>query len=440
MSIRYYVRLTGAYLTRLKGTIVVGILLGFVIFSIVSVLAPAFFKRSDERIGVQGRYHTNELPTEILDLIGDGLTKVGEDSMVEPDLATSWDTPDKGKTWIFHLKDDIAWQDEVAFTSNSINYEFENVTIEKPDEKTIIFKLEENLYSPFPSVLSKPVFRKGLLGTGEWKVDKITTISGSYVHELILVDKNKNRKLFKFYPTLERTKLAFKLGEIDKIENIIEPTPFLEWNTAQVIPKTNLNQVVVLFFNNTDPKLSDKTLRRALIYAIDKDSLGARALGPISPVSWAFNPQVKPYAYDTNHAKDLINELSDEQTKDLELKIVTSPVLLSSAEKIAKNWIELGIKTQVQITSVVPEEFQAYLTIFDMPKDPDQYPLWHTTQKNSNITNYTSPRIDSLLEEGRRQLDIEERRKIYLDFQRFLLEDAPAAFLYHPTYYTITRK
>ncbi len=34
----------------------------------------------------------------------------------------------------------------------------------------------------------------------------------------------------------------------------------------------------------------------------------------------------------------------------------------------------------------------------------------------------------------------EEREKIYLDFQRFLVEDAPAAFLFHPTFYTISRK
>jgi len=33
-----------------------------------------------------------------------------------------------------------------------------------------------------------------------------------------------------------------------------------------------------------------------------------------------------------------------------------------------------------------------------------------------------------------------ERKKFYLDFQRFLIEDSPAAFLYHPVSYTIVRK
>jgi len=44
------------------------------------------------------------------------------------------------------------------------------------------------------------------------------------------------------------------------------------------------------------------------------------------------------------------------------------------------------------------------------------------------------------LEDGRIELDTEVRKKIYFDFQRFLLEDAPAAFLVNPVSYTVTRK
>jgi len=76
----------------------------------------------------------------------------------------------------------------------------------------------------------------------------------------------------------------------------------------------------------------------------------------------------------------------------------------------------------------------------EIPKDVDQYPLWHSTQSDTNMSKFSNFRIDKLLEEGRVELDTDERRKIYLDFQRFLLEEAPAAFLYHPRYYSITRK
>jgi len=111
-----------------------------------------------------------------------------------------------------------------------------------------------------------------------------------------------------------------------------------------------------------------------------------------------------------------------------------------SAEKIKKDWEEAGAKVQIEITPNVPLNFQAFLATVDIPKDPDQYSLWHSTQTGTNISKYNNPRIDKLLEDGRTELDQETRKKIYIDFQRFLIEDSPAIFLYHPTFYTISRK
>jgi peptide/nickel transport system substrate-binding protein len=181
----------------------------------------------------------------------------------------------------------------------------------------------------------------------------------------------------------------------------------------------------------------NKALRQALSYAIDKTSFaGPRALGPISPGSWAYNPLVKDYAYDVARARDLVENLETE----LRVNLATSPPLLGVAESIAVFWAELGVKTDVHVVSILPEEYDAFLAIYDVAHDPDQYALWHTTQTQINISKYSNPRIDKLLEDGRVELDFEERRRLYLDFQRFLLEDAPAVFLYHPMSYTITRK
>ena len=440
MSIRYYIKLALAYLSRFKGTIVLGILLGIAIFFIVRVVIPIVKVGEVTRIGLVGRYHTNELPEGILDLIGNGLTKITEGGIVEPEIASSWETPDKGKTWIFHLREDVLWQDQKEVTSDTISYDFSKVRIEKPDSKTLIFMLDE-AFSPFPAVLTKPTFRKGLLGTGEWSVDKII-ISGGYVRELVLTDNSKNKKIYKFYPTIERTKLAFKLGQVDAISEIYDPNPFADWKTVDLKGTANYNQVVVLFFNVQDKLISEKALRQALAYAIDKDQLGVRAFSPISPNSWAFNPQVKPYTYDLSRAKELLADIPQEAKGNLALKITSTPQLLAIAEKIAKDWESIGMKPTVTVSSIVPTDFQVYLTIFDIPKDPDQYPLWHSTQveTNTNISAYKDLQVDKLLEDGRVELNLEERRKIYLDFQRFLLEDAPAVFLFHPTYYTIKRK
>jgi peptide/nickel transport system substrate-binding protein len=74
-----------------------------------------------------------------------------------------------------------------------------------------------------------------------------------------------------------------------------------------------------------------------------------------------------------------------------------------------------------------------------MPKDPDQYMLWHSSQQN-NISNYKNLRIDKLLEDGRQTQDQDQRVKLYEDFQKYLLDDPPATFLYFPYVYDIKRK
>jgi peptide/nickel transport system substrate-binding protein len=442
---RYFIRLTQAYIKRFKGIIIIGVVLGGILSTLFIFFSPALTRAKSERIAIAGRYYSENLPSSVVSLISDGLTHVDENGIVEPALAESWETPDKGKTWIFRLKKDMKWQDGTPITSNTIQYEFADVDIERPDDETIVFKLDQ-AFSPFPTVVSSPVFKQGLLGMKAWSVKNITA-TGGFIEKLELVN-GQDTKLYRFYPTVERTKLAYKLGEVDTIIELQDPIPFDTWKNTNVSSNADTSQVATIFFNTQDPTLSEKSLRQALAYAIDKNTLiagnqnalGERAIGNMSPKSWSFNPQVKPYDFDQNRARELIDDLPDEVTKDLSIKLMTSPLLLSAAEKIVNDWRAIGIPATVQISTVTPAEYQAFLTLYDIPKDPDQYPLWHSTQATTNISHYASPRIDKLLEDGRILIDLEERRKVYLDFQRFLLEDLPAVFLYYPKYYTITRK
>jgi len=418
--------------------IILSLALGIALFFLINNYGLPILQRDHERIGIAGRYRPDNLPNFILDLLSDGLTKIDESGTVIPALASSWETPDKGRTWIFELIDGT-WQDGEKIVSKDINYEFSDVSVERPDDKTLVFKLD-NPFSPFPSVVARPVFRQGLLGVGQWQVSKVR-LSGIYVSLLEILDKSGNKKTYKFYPTEERAKLAFKLGEVDTLEGLFNPTPFTSWKVLSVLENTDIHKAAVVFLNTSDKFLSEKNLRQALYYAIDKDEFGGpRALSPIAADSWAYNPQVKPYNYDPERAKELIDDLPDEEKENLSIKLVTPPLLLSQAEKIAGYWKEVGIKTIVQVSSGIPSEYQALLAIYDIPKDPDQYALWHSTQQATNISKLKNPRIDALIESGRSELALEERKKIYLDFQRFILEEAPAIFLYYPITYTISRQ
>lgn len=438
-SFRYIFRLLGAFIKKFKLIIFSGFIIGAILFIVLAIIRPSFLYSKHEKIGHVGRYTFENLPLSIQYLIGEGLTKIDEKGEVKPALAASWESSDNGKTWIFKLKDNIYWQDGKNIDSSSINYSFSDVQIEKPDKKTIIFKLS-NTFSPFPYVVSKPVFKKGLLGSGKWKVTNASLV-GNYVQKIELKDEENNKIIYKFYPTEDKAKTAFKLGQIDTLEEIINQDPFDKWNTIKISKNTDYQSIVAVFLNVEDSILSDKNIRQALAYAIDKNSISEeRAISPISPKSWAYNPQVKQYTFNIDRSKELIDELPDEIKNNLKITLSSTPVLLSTAEKIVNSWKEIGVDANVHISPTIPSEYQALIVIFQVPNDPDQYFMWHSTQLATNISRYKDPRIDKLLEDGRQELNQEQRKKIYWDFQRFLVEDSPAIFINHPYFYTIVRR
>jgi peptide/nickel transport system substrate-binding protein len=440
-SFRYLLRLLGTFIARFKGILFLGIVIGIILFVFIRLFGSPFLVKKTERIGLVGKYTTANLPNFILAKVGRGLTKTLISGQVEPDLAANWESGENGKVWIFHLKENEKWQDGKTIVAQNLNFNFSDVTVEKPDSQTIIFRLQ-NPFSPFPFVVSKPIFKKGFLGSGEWEIKKIS-ISGNFVQRLTLANSKGERQTYKFYPTEERAKLGFKLGEVDKLIDIYNPSPLDAWPGNLLDKEADETKIVAIFFNTgpTNKLLSEKSFRQALAYALNKnDFTQNRAVSPLSPLSWAYNPQVKPYDYDQVKAGEIIKGLPSELKDNLALKLVTTPVLLNQAEKISRDWEAVGVTTTLQVSSTVPTEFDALLLVFDIPLDPDQYAFWHSSQKASNITSYNNPRIDKLLEDGRTELNQEARKKIYLDFQRFLVEDSPTIFLYHPISYTIERK
>ncbi len=427
MSPRYIFRLIEAFFKRFKAIIFVGFILGIIVFLFIVFFLPGLTSKK-ERIGLVGRVTIDNLPPEISNKISEGLTKVDDSGNILPSLAKSWETTDGGKTWVFKIDETKKWQDDKKLTSKDINYEFSDALIENIDSQTIKFSLE-NSFSAFPVILTKPIFKKGLLGTGEYKVKKIS-LTGGYVQNITIENKQKDSITYKFYPSEERLVLGFKLGEVDVIKNLQDAQDFAKWKTVNVKEEIGYSNYVAVFFNTGIEKLKEKNVRQSLNYAISKDFKN-RATSPISPFSWSYNPQTKPYEKDLEKTKDI---------KDFSIKLSTLPNLLKLAENIASQWREANINVEVEVVTSVPENYEAFLATVDIPKDPDQYSLWHSTQTETNISKLNNPRIDKLLEDGRTQLDQETRKKTYLDFQRFLVEEVPAMFLYHPIFYTIERK
>lgn len=422
-----------------------GLIIFFALLKLSRVLVNFIPIEQKTTIGIVGAYTVENLPQDIVSKISVGLTTLQDDGTVSPGASEKWDIEDDGKTYIFSLPEDREFSDGRELTSESITYDFRDVVIEKPDEKTVVFKLREQ-YSPFLVTASRPIIRNNLAGLGEYRIDDIS-LNGNFVKSLTLVSRENQYESIKylFYPSEEALKIAFTLGEMDEAQGVTDvsfrDTSLETFPNVELVKETNYHELVTLFYNNSDSYLSDSKLRKALTYALpDEFPQGERSVVPYPKKSKYARSELVDLSYDIEHAKLLFDatETGTAEAK-MNLTIKTLPKYKDVAQTIADSWSDLSIQTNIEEVNTVPATFQIYLGDFAIPKDPDQYTLWHSAQPN-NITKYRNLRIDKLLEDGRKVTNQKEREDIYADFQRYLFDDSPAAFLYFPYEYTVDKK
>lgn len=443
---RYYLWLVKAYIKKWKKTILTSLLLGGVgCIILITFLNFYFFPTASkkiERIGYWGVYTVQDLPEKILSDVSFGLTKITTSSDIAPGAALRWDIKDKGREYVFYLKKGLKFHNGVEFNSKNFPLQFKDVKRTNIGLYTVDYKLKAP-YSPFLYSVSKPIFIDNFQGLGNFTIQKIDT-NGGFVKNISLASNSDPsiRRNISFFPTQNALITSFMLGELDKAEGLThlpkDRYNISSWKTVKVDSKPNYSQLVTIFFDTQDSVLSNKKVRQALSYSLpDKFDDGTRAYSPIPPTSIYFVKSPNYGIYDIDIAKSLISDNSEIKKKELEL--TTTEDYIGVAKKVVEAWKKIGINCKIKIVTDMPKNFQMFLYQFSIPQDPDQYTLWHSAQVN-NISKYKNLRIDKLLEDGRVTTDIEKRKSIYADFQKYLIDDSPAVFLYFPTEYTITRK
>lgn len=443
-SLRFTLRFTGALIRRHHRDILTGLLLGtvsfFIIPQLIGLLPPI---RPTHTIGVVALPTLSDLPLFIQRQISLGLTSIDDSSLPTPALAQSWIATDSGKTFLFTIQSGLRWHDNSPVTSQDIKYNFKDAKVEYPDSSHIKILLSDP-FSPLPSTVTRPVFKKKLVGIGSYRVSN-KHLNGSAVESITLSPTDHNSKSpnlrYYFYASENQARTAYKLGLVKTLLDIQDPDELKSWPGTNVSRLVHDNRYVAVFFNTQNPIFTGtagRNLRQALAYAIDKSRWTGitRATGPIGSNSWAYTEDVKKYDFDPDHAKQLLTKV-DKLPQNITL--ITVPAYLSQAEDIKKDWQAIGLQSEIRVSLDIPTDYQVLLLAQAIPTDPDQYSLWHSTQAG-NITRLNNPRIDKLLEDGRKTLDLSVRKTIYSDFQKFLLDESPAVFLFHPHTYTISRQ
>ena len=224
------------------------------------------------------------------------------------------------------------------------------------------------------------------------------------------------------------------------------------------------NSFAYLGFNLLDPRFQNKRVRQAMAYAINKQEiiegvllgLGQPAVGPYKPGTWWYKADVKTYPFDPERAKALLAEAGWTDTnsegilakngKPFSFTIRTNQgnaVRKDTAEIIQRRLRAVGIDAQIHIvewaafinTFIRKRDFEAIILGWGLGLDPDQYDIWHSSKTGSDELNhisYKNPKVDALLEAGRRTFDEAKRKAIYGEFQDIMAEEQPVVFLYVP--------
>lgn len=223
------------------------------------------------------------------------------------------------------------------------------------------------------------------------------------------------------------------------------------------------NAYAYLGFNLRDPRFQDRRVRQAVAHAIDRQEiidgvllgLGQVAGGPYKPGTWYYDPDVKRYPYDPDRARALLAEagwvpgpdgILGKDGRPFAFTVRTNQgnaVRQQTAEIIQRRLRAVGIDVKIHVvewaafinTFIKKRDFEAIILGWGLGNDPDQYIIWHSSQTGPDELNhvtYRNPRVDALLEAGRRTLDQGKRKAIYREFQEILAEDQPVVFLYVP--------
>ncbi len=220
------------------------------------------------------------------------------------------------------------------------------------------------------------------------------------------------------------------------------------------------NGYTYLGFNNKKVPFNDKRVRQALNYAINKDEiikgvllgLGEPLASPYKPGTRWNNNNLKPYPYDIEKALTLLNEagykknnngLLEKNGKVLKFEILTNQNKQREMTSviIQRRLKEIGVDVSIRVIEwasfinqfIKTGEFDVVVLGWSLSLDPDQYNIWHSSQQGPgqfNFLGYENKQVDTLLEQGRIELDLNKREKIYHEFSGTLLDDSPIVYLY----------
>lgn len=429
----------------------------------------------------------------------------------QPYLAESWRFQDDGRSLLLTLVPNARFHDGKPVTSEDVafsimtakaNHPFQTMfaaveRVDTPEPRVAIIRMSQ----PHPAILLAlsppflPVLPKHIYGNGAdpkshpRNLDPVGSGAYKFVEykpgEYLILEKNADyfikgrphfdRVIFRYIKdpnalalALERKEVHFvpfwaELTMLDRLEKIpgIAATP----KGGEAIGPNNW-----LALNTARKPLDDVRVRKAIAYAVDRDFIVKKlhrgrsqaALGPITPASPFYNPNVEPYKLDLAKANRLLDGAGLKRGTDGMRFAVTIDYIPGNremhqniAEYLKPQLKKIGIDVTVRAAPDFPT-WAKRVGGHDFDLTTDSVFNWgdpvigvHRTYLSSNIRqgviwsntqSYSNQKVDELLAKAGTEPNAEKRKALYQEFQKIVVDDVPIVYLNLLPYYTLYDK
>ena len=209
------------------------------------------------------------------------------------------------------------------------------------------------------------------------------------------------------------------------------------------------NSVQLLALNNDVPPLNDLRVRQALNYAIDKQEIidiafygrGRPSGSPLIPaLSVYYNEDTRnPYPTDLTRARALLAEAGYSSGFNLEIKVPSNfSMHVDTAQVIVNQLARIGVRASIRLldwatwlTEVNRDRnYEATIISLDgRTVSPLSFLSRYISTASGNFLNFRNDEYDRLYQQIQREINTENRIRLYKEAQRIISDNAAAVFI-----------
>lgn len=407
-----------------------------------------------------------------------------EMNKISGDLASGWTIAPDGKTITFQMRPDVKWHDGQKFTAKDVKFTLDLLknpdlpnqfwarlsdiqSVEVPNDNTVVLHLDKPniaLLDALTNVMIVPEHAlakipvSDLRTTAWWKTEPVGTGPykwGKYVPDQY-VELDANPAYYRGRPKIDAlvnryfkddgaAVLALQSGDIQYSYMSLAQVRNTKSDRFQTIagPSRVVNYIGLNF---QDPRFKDLRVRQAIMMAIDRADLIKNLYAGQAKIANCVltDPQyvpsgLNPYAYNPAAAKKLLEEAGWSKIAGQPIELLTyytDPVSKNAMAVIQSMLGAVGIVVQPRFVDapsygglVRSGKFAMVFAGATNGPDPDVLSSAlksdYAPPRGYNIMHVNMPELDTLLDQGRAEVDLTKRPAIYQDMCRYTNANLP---------------